>query len=98
MPRARRNMIGSTKSGAPRASARPTSGATLSSSNSSEPGSGDAMTQRDKTQRDDYVEQTCARLRDLLEETRSLDRRAFIAAFSRAMAGSALMSVFAGAM
>ena len=45
------------------------------------------------TRRDDDVEQVCAQLRDLLEETRHLDRRAFIAALGRTAAGSALMEI-----
>src|ERR1044072_205658 len=41
------------------------------------------------THRDD-VDHMCARLRKLLAETRHLDRRGFMQAFGRAMAGSAL--------
>ena len=48
---------------------------------------GDPMTHRDND-----IEKMCARLRSLLAETRHLDRRAFIEAFGRAMAGSALMT------
>jgi putative spermidine/putrescine transport system substrate-binding protein len=50
------------------------------------------------THRDNDVEKMCARLRELLAETKHLDRRAFIEAFGRAMAGSALMTAFAGLM
>ena len=50
------------------------------------------------THRDDDVEQLCARLRGLLAETKGLDRRSFIAALGRSLAGTALMTAFAGAM
>src|SRR5205809_438774 len=50
------------------------------------------------THRDNDIEKMCARLRDLLAETKHLDRRGFMEAFGRAMAGSALMTAFAGAM
>jgi putative spermidine/putrescine transport system substrate-binding protein len=46
----------------------------------------------------DGGEQACVRMRELLKETRHLDRRGFMGAFGRVMAGSALASVFAGAM
>ena len=46
--------------------------------------------------RDNDVERMCAGLRKLLAETRHLDRRDFIAALGRTMAGSALMTAFAG--
>src|SRR5262249_50479239 len=45
----------------------------------------------------DQVEESCARLRDVLIETRGLDRRAFLAALGRAAAGSALLAPFAHA-
>jgi len=50
------------------------------------------------TTRDNDVEQMCADLRHVLAETRHLDRRGFIAALGRTMAGSALMTAFAGMM
>jgi putative spermidine/putrescine transport system substrate-binding protein len=43
---------------------------------------------------DDQVEESCARLRDVLLATRGLDRRAFLAALGRAAAGSALLAPF----
>ena len=48
------------------------------------------------TTRDNDVEQLCAGLRQLLAETRHLDRRDFIAALGRSAAGAALMTAFAG--
>ena len=48
------------------------------------------------THRDD-VDHMCARLRKLLAETRHLDRRGFMQAFGRAMAGSALATTLTGA-
>ena len=50
------------------------------------------------TTRDNDVEQTCADLRKLLTETRHLDRRDFITALGRTVAGSVLMTTFAGMM
>ena len=47
------------------------------------------------THRDD-VDHMCARLRKLLAETTQLDRRGFMQAFGRAMAGSALATGFSG--
>ena len=44
--------------------------------------------------KDTEVEQTCARLRRLLAETRGLGRRDFIKALGQAMAGSAVVSLF----
>lgn len=41
--------------------------------------------------KDTEVEETCARLRRLLAETRGLGRRDFIKALGQAMAGSALI-------
>ena len=52
---------------------------------------GDLMTTRDND-----VEQMCAGLRKFLAETRHLDRRDFITALGRTVAGSALMTAFAG--
>jgi len=48
------------------------------------------------TTRDNDVEQMCADLRQVLVETRHLDRRDFIAALGRSAAGAALMTAFAG--
>src|SRR5215471_2245633 len=42
----------------------------------------------------DQVEESCARLRAVLDATRGLDRRAFLAALGRAAAGSALLAPF----
>jgi putative spermidine/putrescine transport system substrate-binding protein len=42
----------------------------------------------------DQVEESCALLRDLLNQTRGLDRRAFLAALGRAAAGSVLLAPF----
>ena len=50
------------------------------------------------TTRDNDVEQMCAGLRQLLAETRHLDRRDFIAALGRTAAGAALMTTFAGVL
>jgi putative spermidine/putrescine transport system substrate-binding protein len=49
------------------------------------------------THRDD-VERMCAGLRDLLEETKHLDRRAFIQALGRSAAGAALAAAFSGVL
>ena len=48
------------------------------------------------TTRDNNVEEMCADLRQVLAETRNLDRRDFIAALGRTAAGAALMTAFAG--
>ena len=52
------------------------------------------MTERLGSDQRDEVEESCARLRDVLDETRGLDRRAFLAALGRAAAGSALLAPF----
>jgi putative spermidine/putrescine transport system substrate-binding protein len=44
---------------------------------------------------DESVDEACARLRDLLRQTRGLDRRDFLRAFGEAAAGSALLSSLA---
>ena len=43
----------------------------------------------------DLVDESCALLRDVLLETRGLDRRAFLAALGRAATGCALLAPFA---
>src|SRR5512140_540908 len=48
----------------------------------------------DRSLDSDQVEESCARLRDVLLETFGLDRRAFLAALGRAAAGSALLAPF----
>jgi len=48
-----------------------------------------------RSQRDDDIDHACALLRDVLEETRGLDRRAFVRALGKAATGSALLSPLA---
>jgi putative spermidine/putrescine transport system substrate-binding protein len=49
----------------------------------------------DPRQRNESIDDACARLRDLLEETRGLERRDFLRALSAAAAGSALLAPLA---
>ena len=48
------------------------------------------------TDRRESTEQICARLRDVLYETRNLGRRELLAALGRAFAGTALLSSLPG--